>query len=252
MKIIGVIPARYQSSRFPGKPLADIMGKSMIRRVYEQAKKSKELSAVVIATDDERIMEHVLQFTDNVMMTSVNHNNGTERVMEVVDTLSNKNENYDIVVNIQGDEPLISPNAIDEVISILTENANADIATLINQSEISDIDDVNNIKVVIDNKGKALYFSRSPIPYYRSTGMRKTYNKHIGIYAFKIDVLKNIVLLEKTPLEIAESLEQLRWIENGYAVYVKYTDYKSIGVDVPEDIKKITKLLRDVDEKSLI
>ncbi|MDD2205707.1 MAG: 3-deoxy-manno-octulosonate cytidylyltransferase [Bacteroidales bacterium] len=252
MKIIGVIPARYQSSRFPGKPLADIMGKSMIRRVYEQAKKSKELSAVVIATDDERIMEHVLQFTDNVMMTSVNHSNGTERVMEVVDTLSNKNENYDIVVNIQGDEPLISPNAIDEVISILTENANADIATLINQSEISDIDDVNNVKVVIDNKGKALYFSRSPIPYYRSTGMRKTYNKHIGIYAFKIDVLKNIVLLEKTPLEIAESLEQLRWIENGYAVYVKYTDYKSIGVDVPEDIKKITKLLRDVDEKSLI
>ncbi|MDD3152428.1 MAG: 3-deoxy-manno-octulosonate cytidylyltransferase [Bacteroidales bacterium] len=252
MKIIGVIPARYQSSRFPGKPLADIMGKSMIRRVYEQAKKSKELSAVVIATDDERIMEHVLQFTDNVMMTSVNHSNGTERVMEVVDTLSNKNENYDIVVNIQGDEPLISPNAIDEVISILTENANADIATLINQSEISDIDDVNNVKVVIDNKGKALYFSRAPIPYYRSTGMRKTYNKHIGIYAFKIDVLKNIVLLEKTPLEIAESLEQLRWIENGYAVYVKYTDYKSIGVDVPEDIKKITKLLRDVDEKSLI
>ena len=252
MKIIGVIPARYQSSRFPGKPLADIMGKSMIRRVYEQAKKSKELSAVVIATDDERIMEHVLQFTDNVMMTSVNHSNGTERVMEVVDTLSNKNENYDIVVNIQGDEPLISPNAIDEVISILTENANADIATLINQSEISDIDDVNNVKVVIDNKGKALYFSRSPIPYYRSTGMRKTYNKHIGIYAFKIDVLKNIVLLEKTPLEIAEGLEQLRWIENGYAVYVKYTDYKSIGVDVPEDIKKITKLLRDVDEKSLI
>lgn len=236
INVVGIIPARYNSSRFPGKALVDINGKSMIQRVYEQSMKTKLLSQVYVATDDVRIFDHVKSFTNNVLMTSVNHNNGTERIAEAIDILEENGFFFDIVVNVQGDEPYIFPQQIDEVVSILLNNSNAEIATLVQRTSCNDTNDPNRVKAVLDKNKKALYFSRQMIPYNVNTNHKQEYLKHIGLYAFRKNILKEIVKLPQSSLELSESLEQLRWLDNGYNVFADYSDYKTVSIDTREDL----------------
>jgi 3-deoxy-manno-octulosonate cytidylyltransferase (CMP-KDO synthetase) len=283
MKILGVIPARYASTRFPAKPLVEIDGKSMILRVYEQAKQCKSLAHVVVATDDERIFTHVQSFGGDVMMTSAAHQSGTDRCAEVVERL-----NFDLqtafldsdtapiigkitprfegiftaVINIQGDEPFIQPEQIEKIAEILRgpsiknsklkmgENAakcdnNFDIATLAKSIDNqADIENPNVVKVVFGAGGRAVYFSRSPIPYLRGVARNAwaesgPFFKHIGLYGYKTNVLLDIAKLAPSRLEKLESLEQLRWLENGYSIGVAETNLETIGIDTPEDLAKI-------------
>lgn len=242
MKVLGVIPARYASTRFPGKPLVDIQGKTMIQRVYEQAMKAKSLSKVIVATDDERIFNHVQSFKGEVMMTSNVHQSGTDRCAEVINQLSS--EAFDAVVNIQGDEPFIDPSQIDSVVEVLKKEQFM-IATLAKRIYNEGvIHNPNIVKAVFSSEGKALYFSRSPIPYLRNTPTdewlsKGEFYKHIGLYAYKSSVLKEIALLPPSRLEQLESLEQLRWLENGYAIGIAETDLETIGIDTPEDLLKV-------------
>ncbi len=243
MDFIGIIPARFASTRFPGKPLVDINGKTMIERVYEQAKKALEY--VYVATDDERIANEVHRFGGRVVMTSEKHQSGTDRVAEAIEIIRKETkENFDVVINIQGDEPFIQPKQIEEIKTCF-DNPLTKIATLVKKIEnTEDIFDVNKPKVIFNKKMQAIYFSRSPIPYLRGTEkeqwhLKHDFYKHIGMYAYKIKTLKELTELEQSPLELAESLEQLRWIENGYAIYVAITKFDSFGVDTPEDLRKI-------------
>lgn len=243
MNFVGIIPSRFASTRFPGKPLANINGKSMIQRVYEQAK--LVLSDVYVATDDDRIANEVKQFGGNYIMTSENHQSGTDRIAEAIDNIKKINKKtFDVVINIQGDEPFIKPEQIKEIISCFN-NKNTEIATLVKRIEHNeDVFDVNKPKVLFDKNMKAIYFSRSPIPYLRNVEksewhLKHNYFKHIGMYAYKIEILKQITQLKQSPLEIAESLEQLRWIENDYTITVSETNFESIGVDTPDDLEKI-------------
>ncbi len=241
MKYIGIIPARFASTRFPGKPLVNIQGKTMIQRVFEQASKAKILSKVLVATDNSQIFNHVESFGGNVVMTSENHKTGTERCFEVIHKL---NETFDVVINIQGDEPFIAPEQIEKVAPCF-KNQEIQIATLLKKlSDNEELFNQNIIKAVVDKNKKAIYFSRNPIPFYR--GKEKNnwlknheYFKHIGIYAYRTDILQQIVKLSPSPLELAESLEQLRWIENGFSINVEYTDIESFSIDTPEDLGKI-------------
>jgi len=243
MKFIGIIPARYASTRFPGKPLADINGKTMIERVYEQCKKS--LEHVYVATDDEKIANEVVRFGGNIVMTSRNHQSGTDRIAEAVKRIHEKSRNkFDVVINIQGDEPFIQPQQIEEIKSCFKDRG-TEIATLVKQIEQNnDIFDPNKPKVTLDKNMYAISFSRSPIPYLRNTDQKEWYKKHryyrhIGMYAYKTETLLELTNLKQSPLELAESLEQLRWIENGYKIKVTETQFDSIGIDTPEDLKKI-------------
>lgn len=241
-RIIAVIPARYQSTRFPGKPLALIDGKPMIQRVYERVSSVEEISQVLVATDDQRIHDCVINFGGTCVMTG-KCSCGTERVYEAV-----KNKECDIVLNVQGDEPLIKKEMILDLLSIFEENADMYIpmATLKKEiTEKSDIENPNIVKVVTDKKGKALYFSRYPIPYNRDETQDISYYKHIGIYGYDRGFLGKYVSMERSPLEIGENLEQLRVLENGYDIYVKRTEYDSIGVDLEEHIKKIEEALKN-------
>jgi 3-deoxy-manno-octulosonate cytidylyltransferase (CMP-KDO synthetase) len=237
MKILGVIPARFASTRFPGKPLASIGGKSMIERVYIQCTKSA-LSDVVVATDDVRIYDHVKEFS-RAMLTGTHHQSGTERCQEVSNKL---NEPYDYVINIQGDEPFIDPEQINLLISLL--DGKTEIATLIKKIETEDhLFNPNVVKVVTNISNYALYFSRSTIPNVRGKMENEwlasqTFYKHIGMYAYRTDVLARISKLAPTALEKSESLEQLRWIENGYSILTAATDMETIGIDTPEDLAK--------------
>jgi 3-deoxy-manno-octulosonate cytidylyltransferase (CMP-KDO synthetase) len=241
LKVVGIIPARFNSTRFPGKPLADIKGKTMVRRVYEQAEKSDFLSAIFVATDDERIIAEVNSFSGNALMTSTKHQSGTERCFEVLEKIGK--DKYDVVVNIQGDEPFIHPEQIDKVVKSF-KNDSIQISTL--GHKISDNRDLINpslVKIARKVNGEALYFSRSPIPYFRETSSKDwtkmhQYLKHIGIYAYRSNVLEEIVKLPVSSLEKAESLEQLRWLESGYSVMVEITDKESYPVDYPEDLKR--------------
>lgn len=248
MKILGVIPARYASSRFPGKPLVDIHGKTMIRRVYEQAKKSTLLNDVVVATDDERIYREVESFGGEVMFTSPQHNNGTERCAEVA-----QNTVADVVINIQGDEPYIQPEQIDALARCF-DSPGTQIATLIKQHALDEaLQNPARIKVTVNKHLQALYFSRSVIPFQRATNNSSppprgglggaTYYKHIGIYGYRKDVLLEIVQLQPSMLELTESLEQLRWLENGYTIQCALTDHESLAVDTPEDLEEILRSL---------
>jgi 3-deoxy-manno-octulosonate cytidylyltransferase (CMP-KDO synthetase) len=294
MKILGIIPARFASTRFMGKPLVVIDGKSMIQRVYEQAKQCKSLAHVVVATDDARIFEHVQSFGGDVIMTADTHQSGTDRCAEVVERL-----NFDIqtafldsdiapvvgkikprfegiftaVINIQGDEPFIQPEQIEKIADILrggeidnpkikikhtsdpkaavlqapdsklkTDFGIATLAKRIDNQE--DIENANVVKAVFGASGNALYFSRSPIPFLRGIDKKdwvKSHNffKHIGLYGYKTTVLLQLAQLSPSPLEKVESLEQLRWLENGYAIGVAETDLETIGIDTPEDLKKL-------------
>ena len=216
----------------------------MIRRVYEQAKKTKNLEQVVVATDDRRIYDEVIAFGGKVMMTDKDHLNGTERCNEVVNNLS---DSFDYAINIQGDEPYIQPEMIDELASIL--DGNTELGTLV--KTISDpeiLTNPNSMKVVLNKKDEAMYFSRSCIPFVRGANpdqwlQKHTFYKHIGIYAYRVDILKQITDLEATSLELAESLEQLRWLENGLKIKVAKTDFETHGVDTPEDLIKLEKLM---------
>jgi 3-deoxy-manno-octulosonate cytidylyltransferase (CMP-KDO synthetase) len=240
MEVLGIIPARYASTRFPGKPLIDINGKSMIQRVYEQAAKSS-LNKVVVATDDERIAAHVKAFGGNVVMTAEHHQSGTDRCY---DAYRQQNQSYDYVVNIQGDEPFILPEQIDLVISCFKE-ADIQLATLIKKIETAEeLFNINSPKVVISKAMEALYFSRQPIPYCRNVPndiwhKQHTYYKHIGIYGYRTDILEQITQLPPSALELAESLEQLRWLENGFRIATAITEFETIGIDTPEDLEKI-------------
>jgi 3-deoxy-manno-octulosonate cytidylyltransferase (CMP-KDO synthetase) len=238
-RIIGIIPARYASSRFPAKPLADIAGKSMIQRVYEQVKKSKSITTVVVATDHQEIYNHVKKFGGEVCMTKESHVSGTDRCYE---TLTLQNESFNYIINIQGDEPFIQPEQIDLLSSLL--DGHTEIATLvkiIDQQE--QLFNVNVVKAVVSKNNEALYFSRSTIPHIRNTNEaewlgKHIFYKHIGMYAYRSDILKQLTALEVSSLEKAESLEQLRWLENGFKIKVAETETETIGIDTPDDLEK--------------
>jgi 3-deoxy-manno-octulosonate cytidylyltransferase (CMP-KDO synthetase) len=237
MKILGVIPARFASTRFPGKPLADLAGKTMIQRVYEQCKKSARLTEVVVATDHLKIMETVQAFGGVVCLTSEHHPSGTDRCFEA---MQQQEQTFDYVINIQGDEPFIAPQQIDLLASLL--DGRAELATLIKTIGHSEnIFNPNVVKVVVNRAGEALYFSRSPLPHVRSTAAEEWLNKHvfykhIGMYGYRTDVLAKITQLPVSTLERAESLEQLRWLENGYRIQTAVTDFETLGIDTPEDL----------------
>ena len=232
MKIIGIIPSRFASSRFPGKPLADILGKSMIQRVYEQCKKASSLSKVIVATDDERIFNHVLSFGGKVIMTSNSHPSGTDRCNEVIQSL---NEKYDVAINIQGDEPYINPEQIDQVASLFSSE-NVSIATLAKKIEDESIvTDINSPKAIFDTNGIAFNFCRR----ITNPTQEKSYFKHIGIYGYLTQTLSEICKLPPSDNEIKERLEQLRWLDNEYVIRVGITTHEGTSVDTPEDIEKI-------------
>jgi 3-deoxy-manno-octulosonate cytidylyltransferase (CMP-KDO synthetase) len=246
MKILGVIPARYSSSRFPGKPLANIMGKPMIQRVYEQAEKCLLLDDLIVATDDERIAACIHSFNGKVLMTSETLSSGTERCNAVLNNFQGEAA-FDVVINIQGDEPFIDPQQIAQLAGCFLSEEVV-IGTLVKKiTQRDDLVNPNVVKVVFDKHYQALYFSRHSIPYLQGTEpadwLNKTdYYKHIGIYGYRTAILKSITHLPVSPLEKAESLEQLRWLENGYLIHVKETDYESIAIDTPGDLLKITNI----------
>lgn len=239
MKTLGIIPARYDSSRFRGKPLIDLKGKTMIQRVYEGAKKCSDLQKVIVATDDERIYQHVLSFGGEVMMTSKNHNSGTERCAEVANQFSD----FDLAINIQGDEPLVNPIQLSQLI-VSFSNPKVQIATLgIKTKQLSEIQNPNRIKVVCDKFNQALYFSRSVIPHDINGKNNYPYLRHIGLYAYRTSILKELAGLEPTLLEKTESLEQLRWLFHGYKISVVETTIETPNIDSPEDVEAVLLLL---------
>jgi len=246
MNVIAIIPARYGSTRLDGKPLLDIGGKPMVQWVYERAKKAKLIRDVMVATDDKRVMSAVERFGGKAVMTSSSHRSGTDRIAEAAGSL-----NADVIVNVQGDEPLIEPEMIDEAIKPLLAESSLLISTLktkiANEEELKD---PNVVKVVTDREGFALYFSRYPIPYERERSQKSEvrsqkkniHYKHIGLYIYRRDFLLQFAKMKPTPLEDAEKLEQLRVLENGYKIKVVETKYNSIGVDTKEDLEKVRKL----------
>ncbi|MDE6859617.1 MAG: 3-deoxy-manno-octulosonate cytidylyltransferase [Duncaniella sp.] len=246
MNIVGIIPARYGSSRFPGKPLADVNGMPMIERVYRQA--SKVLDTVIVATDDKRIYEKVVDFGGKAIMTSADCPNGTSRVYEAY-ILSGITA--DIVINIQGDEPYIHPEQIVAVAALLNDDSETQIGTLAHKFDPADGFDAlfspDRVKMTMDRNGRVLYFSRSIIPYVRNHKWQQwlestTFHTHIGLYGFRPDTLRDIISLPTSPLEEAESLEQLKWLENGYHITAAITPHKSYPVDTPEDLNHINGL----------
>ncbi|WP_149242740.1 3-deoxy-manno-octulosonate cytidylyltransferase [Dyadobacter sp. 32] len=242
MQILGIIPARYASTRFPAKALVDIGGKSMIQRVYEQSVQATKLSKVVVATDDVRIFDHVLDFGGTAIMTSEDHQSGTDRCFEA---LTKTAGTFDYVINIQGDEPFISPEPINRLADAL--NSETELATLVKVIDNQEIlFNVNVPKAVLNKRGEVLYFSRQTIPYLRSSEpdnwlSEHWFYKHIGIYAYRVDVLEAITKLPVSSLEKAEALEQLRWLENGYVIKAVVTSDDSHGVDTPEDLERVSR-----------
>lgn len=239
MKILCVIPARYASTRLPGKPLADIVGKPMIQHVYERSAQATIPQQVVVATDDEKVFQAVQQFGGKVVMTSSEHQTGTDRLAEV----ASKYAEVDVIINVQGDEPLIDPKVIDELAQEFLNDTALQMASVMSIMDSEDYQNPNAVKVVTDINNNALYFSRSLLPYPRVEGKANVY-KHIGIYAYKKDFLLKFAKLEPTPLEQSESLEQLRALENGYKIKMIKTKSKFIGVDSIEDLQTVNELLR--------
>ncbi|TAF76343.1 MAG: 3-deoxy-manno-octulosonate cytidylyltransferase [Bacteroidetes bacterium] len=244
MKILGIIPARFASTRFPGKPLVKIGQKTMIQRVYEQTLKSKLIADVIVATDNQQIFEHVISFGGKAIMTSETHQSGTDRCQEVVSKLQS---NYDFVINVQGDEPFINPQQIDALAQSLNENTQ--IATLYKKITSEDqLFSTNTPKVIKNINQEAIYFSRHPIPFLRGVEnknwlLNHDFYKHIGLYAYKTQILEAITKLQPSKLEKAESLEQLRWLENGFKINLIETNVETFGIDSPEDLQKIQHLI---------
>lgn len=242
MKFVGIIPARYASTRFPGKPLVDIGGKTMIERVYSQV--SKVLDDVYVATDDERIKTQVESFGGKVIMTSADHQSGTDRIAEAIESVHSQGNSFDVIINIQGDEPFIDESQIKTLMDCFND-PKTQIATLIKKVRSKDeLFNPNSPKVIINKNKEAIYFSRSTIPYIRGAEKddwieEHDFFKHIGIYAYRYDVLKEITQLPQSTLELMESLEQLRWIENGYTVKTGITDVEGVAIDTPEDLKMV-------------
>lgn len=259
MKYIAIIPARYSSTRFPGKPLAILGGKTVIQRVYEQV--SQQMDATWVATDDDRIFNHVRSWGGNVVMTSPNHKSGTDRIEEAMEKIEADGEQYDVVVNVQGDEPFIQPEQIESVCRCF-DDEKTQIATLgirfvpqstegngVSEEEAwTRISNANSPKIVVDNNGFAMYFSRSVIPFIRGKEQLSWANafpfmKHIGMYAYRREVLREVTALPQSSLEKAESLEQLRWLQNGYRIKVGETTIETVGIDTPEDLEKAQSML---------
>ena len=241
-KVIVVIPARYGSTRLAGKPLISLAGKSMVERVYERAKLAARVNRVIVATDDERIVSAVEAFGGEARMTRSEHRTGTERVAEVA-----AREQGDVFVNVQGDEPLLDPNAIDVAVNSLLEEPQASISTVATPIKTpGDIMDPNVVKVVLDFDGNAIYFSRAPIPWVRDTAskIQVRHLKHLGLYVFQRDALLEYPTLPQGELERVEQLEQLRWMENGWKIRVAEVEHDAISVDVPEDVARVEKLLQ--------
>lgn len=245
-RILGIIPARYLSSRLPGKPLVDIGGKSMICRVYDQCLKSASLTDVWVATDDQRIYDEITGNGGKALVSSAKHLTGTERCFEAYEILKSRGEKYDVLVNIQGDEPFINPRQIDLLTSVLLDTDDP-IATLVYKiTNDEDLWDENVVKVACTLNDKAMYFSRSPIPFVKNTEKNAwlqyvNFYKHVGIYAFKTMAIPSLIQLKATPLEKAENLEQLRWLESGYTIKTAVTVYQTISVDTPEDLERARK-----------
>jgi 3-deoxy-manno-octulosonate cytidylyltransferase (CMP-KDO synthetase) len=242
MKVLGVIPARYASTRLPGKPLVALGGKPMIERVWERVRRAASLSGVVVATDDERISSAVKAFGGEAVLTRSDHRSGTERVAEVAAA----RKDIDVFVNVQGDEPLIEPAAIDYAVEALREDADVSVATLaVPISNPADIMDPNVVKTVLDFDGNGLYFSRAPIPWVRdrSGPVHARHLKHLGLYVYRREALLDFPTFPQGDLERVEQLEQLRWLENGYRIRVVETEHDSIGVDVPEDVARVEQIL---------
>ena len=244
MKILGIIPARWASTRFPGKPLIILGDKTMIHRVYEQS--AKVLDNIVVATDDDRIKREVERFNGQVVITSDKHQSGTDRCAEALDLYQNKhNKTFDIVVNIQGDEPFIQPKQIEQVVDCFDEETQ--ISTLIKKiTDKEALFNVNNPKVVLNSKNEALYFSRATIPYVinekNDDWLKKyTFYEHLGLYAYRSEILKELTKLKPSMLELTESLEQNRWIENGYRIKVAESEFENISIDTEKDLQNIIK-----------
>jgi len=240
-RVVGIIPARYGSTRFPGKPLVDIGGKTMIMRVVERAQSCSQLCDVVVATDDERIYDHVLSHGAKVVMTSSDHPSGTDRCLEAFQKWGG---DADAVLNIQGDEPFVATEQLDALVELM-QNPQVEIATIAKKIEEETVlFDPNKVKVVFSENGRALYFSRQAIPFQKSTAQQEwlqhhEYYKHIGLYAYKLDTLKSICTLSPSPLEKMESLEQLRWLENGRVIYVAKTAIETPAIDSPADLEAL-------------
>jgi len=239
--IAGIIPARYGSTRFPGKSLIDIRGKSMIQRVYEEAAKSSSLDVLVVATDDERILSHVAAFGGKAIMTATHHPSGTDRCLDALQQLQG---DYKYVINIQGDEPFINPAQIDELAAVLADGT-VELATqMIPVSNHEELFDRGEVKIVLNDRMEALYFSRMVIPFIKGVDeiawhKHHTYYRHVGMYAYRRDILEKITQLPVSSLEKAESLEQLRWVEAGYKVRCTITGFESHCIDTPEDLEKV-------------
>ena len=248
MRFVGIIPARYASQRFPGKPLAILGGKTVIQRVYEQV--GKVLDDVYVATDDDRIKNTVEGFGGKAIMTSPDHKSGTDRIEEAVEKIGG---DFDVVINIQGDEPFIHESQIKELCACF-DDADTQIATLgkpfTAEMGMEALENPNSPKIVVDNRGYAMYYSRSVIPYIRNTRREEwigqfPYLKHIGLYAYRREVLRQVTQLPQSSLEIAESLEQLRWLQNGYKIKVGLTDVETVGIDTPEDLQRAETYLNE-------
>ncbi len=239
--VIAIIPARYASTRFPGKPLVDIWGKTMLQRVWEQVRKTPAVERVILATDDERVYEHARAFGGEVVMTRPDHQSGTDRCAEVAATI----ENAEIVLNIQGDEPFVQPEQINLLVRTLTDAPSYPIATLVKRIHMpEELFNPNVVKAVFAQNRRVLYFSRHPIPFVRGVAPEiwltaGEFYKHLGLYAFRRDALLQIAQLPPSPLELAESLEQLRWLTHGYGIAAGITDAESVGIDTPEDLERL-------------
>jgi len=243
MRVVGVIPARYGAQRFPGKPLALIAGRPMVQRVFEGASRAKRLERVIVATDDARIADACRDFGAEVAMTRADHPSGTDRLAEVAAGLD-----ADAVVNIQGDEPLIEGFVVDAAVEALAADAEAPMATVVHPAGPGAADDPNRVKVVLDRRGRALYFSRSPLPFVRAGAPAPPLWQHVGLYAYRKDFLLRFPSLEPTPAERAEGLEQLRALENGFAIRCATVEgWEGIPVDVPEDVERVEAKLAELE-----
>lgn len=247
MRVIGIIPARYASTRLPGKPLKMVGDTSLIMRVYNQCAQSEALNEVMVATDDKRIEEHVLKNGGKVIMTSVHHESGTDRCLEALKSI---NDEFDYVLNIQGDEPFISPDQINQLVGIC--DGTTEIGTLYKRiSSQKDLEDENIPKVVLGENGKAVYFSRSPVPHKRGVEKSKwldgeSYFKHIGIYAYRVDILATIAELKTSMAERMEQLEQLRWLSNGFKIHAVETTIEGISIDTQKDLEDAISYLNEL------
>ena len=242
MKFACVIPARYASTRLPGKPLADIAGKPMIQRVYEQVSKAKKPALVIVATDDQRVFDKVESFGGTALMTQPNHPTGTDRLAEV----ASHHQDIDVIINVQGDEPLIDADVIDQLADLFLEDADLQMATVGSPLLEEEYDEPSAVKVICNKRGDAMYFSRSLIPYPRHAFINPPM-KHVGIYAYRRQFLLDYAKMDPTPAEETESLEQLRALENGYAIRVIKTDKRFVGVDTPEDLERVNAIFSTLE-----